>query len=227
MPDALMLFAAGFGTRMGSLTKTRPKPLIPVAGKPLIDHAIELARDAGISRIVANAHYLHEQVSDHLAGTDISISLEAPEILDTGGGLKAARNMLGTDTVFTLNTDAIWRGPNPLRLLRDAWDPDRMDCLLLGVSPENARGHSGTGDFSRSPSGHISRSPGFTYTGAQILRTDLLDRIEEASFSLNRVWDRLIGSDRMTLIPYPGLWCDVGHPEGIAIAERMLEEQDV
>lgn len=227
MPDALMLFAAGFGTRMGSLTKTRPKPLIPVAGKPLIDHAIELARDAGISRIVANAHYLHEQVSDHLAGTDISISLEAPEILDTGGGLKAARHMLGAETVFTLNTDAIWKGPNPLRLLRDAWDPDRMDCLLLGVSPENARGHSGTGDFSRSPSGHISRGAGYTYTGAQIMRTDLLDAIEEPSFSLNRVWNRLIGSHRMTLIPYPGLWCDVGHPEGIAIAERMLEEQDV
>lgn len=227
MPDALMLFAAGFGTRMGALTHSRPKPLIPVAGRPLMDHAIALARDAGISTIVANAHYLHHQISNHLEGTGIAVSVEMPDILDTGGGLKAARELLRSDTVFTLNTDAVWKGPNPLDLLRNAWDPDRMDCLLLGARPENTLGHSGQGDFICDTHGRIIRGAGLTYTGVQILRTDLLDKIEERSFSLNRIWDDLIETERMSMIPYPGLWCDVGHPDGIAVAEQMLESGHV
>lgn len=227
MPDALMLFAAGFGTRMGALTRNRPKPLIPVAGKPLLDHAIALAREAGVGTIVANAHYCHDQITRHLDGTGIPVSVELPDILDTGGGLKAARGLLDTETVFTLNTDAIWCGPNPLDLLREAWDPERMDCLLLGVTPENTRGHAGKGDFTIGPDGKVARGAGLTYTGAQILRADLVDEINDTAFSLNRVWDRMIGTDRMTMIPYPGLWCDVGHPDGIAVAEKMLEEADV
>lgn len=227
MPDALMLFAAGYGTRMGALTKSRPKPLIEVAGKPLIDHAIAQARGAGVTTIVANTHYLHDQIEDHLADTGIAVSHEHPDILDTGGGLKAARGLLTAQSVFTLNTDAVWHGPNPLTLLRKAWDPVRMDCLLLGVAPENTRGHSGDGDFSITPQGHVERGPGLTYTGAQILRMDLFDKIPEAAFSLNLLWDKLIGSDRIAMIPYPGLWCDVGHPAGIGAAEAMLEDRDV
>ncbi len=222
-----MLFAAGFGTRMGALTANCPKPLIKVAGRPLIDHAITLARSADITTIVANAHYLADQITDHLAGTEIAVSHEHPEILDTGGGLKAARELLNAQTAFTLNTDAVWLGPNPLTILRDAWDPSRMDCLLLGVAPENTRGHSGSGDFTVSARGDIERGPGLVFTGAQILKLDLLDDIADPAFSLNRVWDRLIGSDRIMMIPYPGLWCDVGHPAGIQIAEEMLENDDV
>ena len=111
LPDALMLFAAGFGTRMGDLTADRPKPLIEVGGRALIDHALEQARDAGLGRIVVNVHYLADQVRSHLADSgDILISDETETILETGGGLKNALPLLGGDTVFTLNTDAVWTG---------------------------------------------------------------------------------------------------------------------
>ena len=133
MPDALMLFAAGFGTRMGALTADRPKPLVEVAGKPLIDHALDLAEGVGPLRRVANAHYRADQLAAHLDGRDVALSREEPEILDTGGGLRAALPLLGPDPVFALNTDAVWSGPNPLRLLAEAWDPERMDALLLCV----------------------------------------------------------------------------------------------
>ena len=126
-----MLFAAGFGTRMGELTRSRPKPLIPVAGRALLDHALDLAAGAGLSRQVVNAHYLAEQVVAHLDGRGIPVAVETPEILDTGGGLRAALPLLGPGPVFTLNTDAVWTGPNPLVTLAGAWDPARMDALLL------------------------------------------------------------------------------------------------
>ncbi len=119
----VMLFAAGFGTRMGDLTKSRPKPLVEVAGRALLDHALSLVSGAGGARTVVNTHYLGDQIADHLAGKDIALSHEAPDILDTGGGLRNALPLLGQDTVMTLNTDAVWAGPNPLSLLNAAWDP--------------------------------------------------------------------------------------------------------
>lgn len=224
-PTALMLFAAGFGTRMGALTRTQPKPLIPVAGRPLIDHALDLCAEAGIDRIVVNTHYLADQIQTHLSGRPgVAISHEAPEILDTGGGLRHALPKLGPGPVFSLNSDAIWTGQNPLTQLLQAWDPARMDGLLLLVPRLQARGHAGNGDFTSDTAGRLTRGAGAVYGGAQILRTERLADIGERAFSLNRLWDAMLDEGRLYGTLHQGGWCDVGHPGGIAQAEAMLAE---
>ncbi len=222
-----MIFAAGFGTRMGVLTRDRPKPLIPVAGRPLIDHALDLVRAAGLSRIVANLHYKPEALASHLSNRGVLLSYEEPEILETGGGLRAALPLLGAGPVFTLNSDAIWRGDNPLSRLADRWQPERMDALLLLIPPENALGHSGQGDFTLSGDGQLARGPGLIYSGAQIINPDLLAGIPHKVFSLNILWDMLIARGRLFGLSYPGRWCDVGQPESIWLAEEMLAAPDV
>ncbi len=220
MPDAVMLFAAGFGTRMGALTADRPKPLIKVAGKPLLDHALALTQ--GMGTRVVNAHYLSDQVRAHLSGTNIRLSEEHPEILDTGGGLRQALPLLDADPVFTLNTDAVWKGPNPLHLLRDAWAPDRMDALLLCVPMARTVGRNGPGDFGLRADGRLHRQGDFVYTGAQIIKTGGLATIPDRSFSLNVLWNAQAAEGRLFGLAYPGRWCDVGHPDGIRLAEEML-----
>ena len=224
-PPPLMLFAAGFGTRMGALTATRPKPLIPVAGKPLIDHALTLADAAGVTRIVANTHYLPDQIAAHLAPRDIALSHETPAILETGGGLKAALPLLGGNPVLTLNTDAVWTGANPLTQLIAAWDGARMDGLLLLLPAADAKGHTGTGDFLMDADGRLTRAKGAAgavYLGAQMLRTDGLSDISEEVFSLNLLWDGMIAAGRLFGLIHEGGWCDVGRPEGITQAEALL-----
>lgn len=220
-PDSLMLFAAGFGTRMGALTRNRPKPLVEVAGRPLIDHALDLARGAGIGRVVANTHYLGDQIVAHLAGTGVGVSDETDRILETGGGLRKALPLLGPGPVFTLNTDAIWTGPNVLSALRAAWRPG-MGALLALVPVARAVGHSGTGDFTLAPDGRIARGPGHVYTGAQILDPAGLRDIPEDVFSLNLLWDRMLAEGRVFGLVHPGGWCDVGRPDSIPLAEAML-----
>lgn len=226
-PDALMLFAAGFGTRMGALTRDLPKPLIKVAGQPLLDHALRIAKDADIARIVVNTHYQADKIATHLAGQNILISHETPDVLDTGGGLRAALPLLNAERLFTMNTDAVWRGPNPLHLLADAWREEEMDALLLCLPPAQAIGHSGEGDFQLDTDGRASRGPDLIYTGAQIIRASALDGLPDGAFSLNKVWDRLLQKGRLFGFTYPGAWCDVGHPSGIALAEDMLGKTDV
>ena len=222
-PDALMLFAAGFGTRMGALTADRPKPLIPVAGRPLIDHALALARAQGIRRIVVNLHYRGAMIRDHLAGRDIAFSEESPDILDTGGGLRAALPLLGPGAVFTLNSDAVWTGANPLATLAAGWGAG-MGALLLLAPADRALGHGGKGDFTLHPDGRITRGGPMVYLGAQVIDPDGLDRIPDRVFSLNRHWDGLIAQGRAFGVVHPGGWCDVGHPGGIALAEGLLRE---
>ena len=222
-----MLFAAGFGTRMGELTTDRPKPMIEVAGKPLIDHALDLVEPLGLSRVVANLHYKPDLLISHLDGRDIEFSREAPEILETGGGLRHALPLLGSGPVFTMNTDAVWRGPNPLELLLEAWKPDRMDALLMCIPRENAVGHVGNGDFILSETGQISRGPGQIYGGVQIVNPSGLHDIEQTIFSLNLLWNQMGKAGRLFGLEYPGKWCDVGRPEGIAMAEALLEQSDV
>jgi len=219
-----MLFAAGFGTRMGALTANTPKPLIKVAGKPLIDHALTLADAAKVGKIVVNLHYLGDQIAHHLQGRDIALSWEHTQILETGGGLKAALPLLQADTVFTLNTDAIWSGQNPLIELQAAWDPEKMDALLLLLPADRALGHSGKGDFLLAPDGRIIRAAGAAapvYLGAQILKTQGLTAITEPVFSLNLLWDQAIAQGRAYGLIHQGGWCDVGRPEGIALAETL------
>lgn len=228
MPPAsfpLMLFAAGFGTRMRSLTANRPKPLIPVLGRPLLDRALDLARQAGTAPVVVNTHYLADQIAAHLAGTGVQISPEPDEILETGGGLQRALPLLGPGPVMTLNPDAVWRGPNPLALLAQAWDPARMDALLLLQDNARVRGRKTKADFTLAADGRITRATGAEgslYLGAQIVTTAAIAAWPERVFSLNRIWDGMIASGRAYGLPYEGDWCDVGSPEGLAEAEQML-----
>ena len=222
-PKAIMLFAAGFGTRMGELTADRPKPLVNVLKKPLIDHTLEIVDNFGPLRKVVNTHYKAPMLADYLAGRDILVSDEQPDILDTGGGLKAALPLLAADPVFTMNTDAIWAGPNPLSCLAKAWDPNRMDALLICVPVGNTVGRVGGGDFSLDPDGRLARHGDYVYGGVQILKTGAVELIDQKVFSLNRVWDDLSQSGRIFGCAYPGRWCDVGHPQGIGLAEQLLK----
>lgn len=218
-----MIFAAGLGTRMGALTATRPKPLIEVGGVPLLDRALALADAAGIGRLVVNSHYLADQIGRHLAPRpDIAISHE-PQLLDTGGGLRAALPLLGPGPVVTLNPDVVWAGPNPLPLLHAAWRPG-MGALLLLVPAARAVGRVGTGDFVLHPDGRLTRPGPMIYTGAEIIDPLAAGPLPEGAFSLNLLWNRLIAAGRAFGLVYPGRWCDVGRPEGIALAEAMLAE---
>lgn len=225
-PDRIMLFAAGFGTRMGALTKAFPKPLIKVAGLSLIDHALAIATEANIDKIVVNTHYKSELLKAHLKDKNVLFSDEA-ELLETGGGLRNALPLLGSDPVFTLNSDAIWTGSNPLRQLLDAWRPDQMDALLLMVDHNHARGHTRDGDFLIGNDGRLTRGPGSIYPGAQIIRTELLHEIPQDAFSLNLLWDMLEKRQRLFGVTHDGHWCDVGSPTGIQEAETMLRDHDV
>ncbi len=219
-----MIFAAGLGTRMGLLTQSRPKPLIEVLGRPLIDHTLQIAEEAGLGNIVINTHYLHEMMARHLEGRSIRISHEATHLLETGGGLRHALPLLGQGPVFTINSDALWDGENPLTALKAAWDPRRMDALLMLVPRSQAIGHKGRGDFLPDEDGRLARGPGLVYSGAQITKTDLLATIPEARFSLNLIWDRMLAKGRLFGLEYRGRWCDVGHPEALEIAECEFSE---
>ncbi|QCO55866.1 nucleotidyltransferase family protein [Pseudorhodobacter turbinis] len=224
--DAVMLFAAGFGTRMGDLTADMPKPLIPVAGMSLLDHALQQVEGAGLRRVVVNTHYKAEQISKHLVSNEnIAVSWEKDAILETGGGLRAALPLLGEGPVFTLNTDAVWTGPNPLITLQDHWDGAQMDALLLLAPPNRIKGYKGAGDFILTKDGRIVRTKGaagLAYLGAQIILPRGIEAIPDQAFSLNILWDRMIDEGRAFGVVHTGGWCDVGRPEGIAIAEEML-----
>jgi MurNAc alpha-1-phosphate uridylyltransferase len=226
-PFPLMLFAAGFGTRMKALTADRPKPLVPVAGRALIDHALDVAAAAKVDRIVVNTHYRADQLAAHLAHRGITISHEADRILETGGGLKAALPLLGDGPVAILNSDGIWTGANPLETLAAAWDGARMEALLLLLPLEKTRAHGPKGDFRVDAKGRLLRGTGgedHVYIGAQIIKPDRLRTIPDDVFSLNRVWDQMIAAGTAFGVLHPGDWCDVGHPEGIAEAERLLHD---
>lgn len=221
-PSAAMIFAAGFGTRMGALTQDIPKPMLSLNGRPMIDHAVEIVRKAGIQKIVVNTHYLHERIAPHIADLGVASIHEWPEILETGGALKAALTMLGDGPVVTLNPDAAWTGENPICELLDRWQPT-MRALLMLVPLSSAVTDRNSGDFSLEQ-GEIHRHGDFIYSGAQIIRTDELAKIAESSFSLNLYWDLLAQSGPLHGLVHNGKWCDIGHPEGLARAERMLND---
>jgi MurNAc alpha-1-phosphate uridylyltransferase len=180
-------------------------------------------------RIVVNLHYRADQLAAHLAGRGggVLLSHEQPDILDTGGGFRAALPLLGAGAVLTMNSDAIWRGPNPLLHLAPLWDAARMGALLLCLPPERAHGHAGPGDFTAGDEGRLARGPGLVFSGVQIIDPACLKNIPETAFSLNLAWDRLAAEGRLFGAVYPGHWCDVGHPDGIARAEEMLGQGHV
>jgi len=226
-PRAAMIFAAGMGSRMGELTRDRPKPLLRVGGRTLLDHALDLVRDAGVPRIVVNTHAHAAQIAAHLGrnAPEVRVSHEA-ERLETGGGLKVALPLLAANPVITLNADTIWRGSNPLTALAAAWDCGRMEALLALIPRDAALGHTGPGDFDRDPDGRLVRRSGpaaaTVYAGAQIIDTRLLDAFAPGPFSLNAVWDRALARGRLHGVVWSGSWIDVGRPEGLALAEAEL-----
>ncbi|MEO0664949.1 MAG: nucleotidyltransferase family protein [Pseudomonadota bacterium] len=216
-----MIFAAGFGTRMAPLTDTLPKPLVGVAGQTLLQHALAPARAAGLHPIVVNAHYRAAQIKAALAGEAVTVLEEVPELLDTGGGLKNALPHLGEGPIATMNSDAVWAGPNPFEILRDAWRTGD-EALLLCVPLSRAAGRTDEGDFSVTESGRLSRGDGFVYTGAQIILGSAVATRAERRFSFNVLWDEMIAAGTIRAVIYPGHWCDVGRPSSIALAEEML-----
>lgn len=228
-PATVMIFAAGLGTRMGALTAHTPKPMLEVAGVPLLGRMIDWADAAGLTRIVVNTHYLGDQIEKFLADRpDILISHEPERALETGGGLKAALPLISENPVFTANPDAIWTGENPFATLASHWDPARMDGLLLLQSLEKAQNHAGRGDFYMTAEHRLERFAGqgaaHAYTGVQILRTDLVDTWPDDRFSLNVIWDKMLAAGRLFGAVHTGDWVDVGTPSGLTVAEQVLAQ---
>ncbi len=219
-PRSAIIFAAGFGTRMGRLTKSLPKPMVPLSGRPMIDRTIDLLKDAGISNIVANTHYLADRIEPHLLSRGVHVIREFPDILDTGGGLLNALPVLGEGPVITINPDVVWLGKNPISVLLEGWR-DEMQAQLLLIDSTQAMGTSHTGDFSLEL-GDISRNGPYIYGGAQIIQTERLGEICDKVFSLNAYWDLLAETRALSGVLYRDGWCDIGTPEGLAVAEGAL-----
>jgi len=231
--DVAMVLSAGLGKRMRPLTAARPKPLIRVDGRPLIDHSLDKLVEAGVSRAVVNVHYLPGQIEAHLAqrgAPAIAISDEREALLETGGGLVKALPLIDADPFFCLNSDNVWLdGPqNVFAALSDAWDPEQMDALLLLVSHARAFNYTGRGDFHLDPLGRITRrKPGrvapFIYTGIQIVSHRLLRDAPAGAFSTGVLWNRAIEEGRLYGISHSGLWFEVGAPQMIAPTEAALQ----
>lgn len=216
------MFAAGFGTRMRPLTLDRPKPLVKVAGQTLLDHTLHLAREVNPQKIVVNTHYKAQMIEEHLDNQDVVTLREHPDILETGGGLRHALPLLGDGPIVTTNTDAIWKGPNPFECLLQHWDPDRMEALLLCVPLSQTIGRAGGGDFTLRADGQLDRRGDEVFGGIQILKPHWLHKVDEQVFSLNKVWNLIRQNNQLFGARYPGRWCDIGTPDGIALAEDML-----
>ena len=232
-PRTAMVMAAGLGKRMRPLTATRPKPLVEVAGKALIDHVLDRLRAAGVEQVVVNVHYLADALEAHLAargdGLGVTISDERALLLETGGGLVQAAPMIAEDTFLVVNSDNFWiDGPaDSLRLLASHWREEEMDALLLLIPHARASNNSGVGDFHMDAAGRLRRrgtgrvAP-FVFTGIQIVSKRLLRDAPDGAFSTNIFWDRAIEEGRCFGAVHQGLWFDVGTPPAIAATEAAL-----
>ena len=236
VPHTAMVMAAGLGKRMRPLTATRPKPLVEVAGKPLLDHVLDRLRAAGVKRVVVNVHYLADSLEAHLKARckdlEVAISDERELLLETGGGLVRARPLIDCDPFLAVNSDNFWvDGPtDTLKLLASHWDAERMDALLLLVPQARAGNHGGSGDFHMDASGRLRRrAPGriapFVYTGIQMVAKRLLDGAPDGPFSTNVLWDRAIEAGRCFGVVHQGLWFDVGTPGAIPATEEALARE--
>jgi len=236
VPASAMVMAAGLGKRMRPLTATRPKPLVEVAGRALIDHALDRLRAAGVAKAVVNLHYLPDALEAHLKnqvqGIEVIISDERKQLLETGGGLRHALPLIDADPFLVVNSDNLWvDGPvDTLRLLAAGWDEARMDALLLLVPLARAHCHRGRGDFHMSRAGALKRrrpngvAP-FVYTGIQMASKRLFaGALPDGPFSTNLLWDRAIAASRCFGIVHQGLWFDIGRPASIAQAEAILAD---
>jgi len=228
-----MVMAAGLGKRMRPLTATRPKPLVEVAGQPLLDHVLDRLRSAGIGRVVVNVHYLADALEAHLqrkaADMEVIVSDERGRLLETGGGVAKALPLIGDDRFLVVNSDNFWvDGPvDAIGLLARRWDDAAMDALLLVVPLARANCHAGQGDFHMDAAGRLSRRrPGrvapFVYTGIQLVSRRLFKDAPDGPFSTNLLWDRAIAAGRAYGLVHQGLWFDVGTPAAIGRTEAIL-----
>jgi len=234
VPHTAMVMAAGLGKRMRPLTATKPKPLIEVGGKSLLDHVLEKLRAAGVKKVVVNVHYLADAVEAHLAsrahGLEVAISDERSLLMETGGGMVQAEALIDSDPFLAVNSDNLWvDGPaNTLKLLASHWDDEKMDALLLLVPLARAENHKGIGDFHMDRTGRLRRrnkshvAP-FVFTGVQMVSKRLLRDAPEGPFSTNVLWDRAIEEGRCFGAVHQGLWFDVGTPTSIPMTEAALE----
>jgi MurNAc alpha-1-phosphate uridylyltransferase len=229
---AAMIMGAGLGTRMRPLTADRPKPLVTVGGKTLIDHSIDRLVAAGVTRIVVNLHYRAEMLRAHLARHDdaqIIFSDESDKLLDTGGGVVKALPLLGQAPFFVLNSDSIWvESAAAMPAMIAQWDEARMDGLLLLADMHTALGYEGAGDFVLMDGGKIGRArdhvgvPAFAYPGVQIVHPRMFDDAPQGAFSTNVMWDRAIARGRLFGAMLDGVWIHVGTPEARDEAEAYL-----
>lgn len=232
--DAMVL-AAGLGTRLRPITDTMPKPLVPIAGKPMIDYGLDALADAGVTRAVVNVHHFADQMTAHLASRTVPgiiLSDETEQLMNSGGGLARGLKLLGADPVLVMNADLFWIGETPgektnLERLAEGFDPERMDMIMLCVRLEDTTGHNGKKDFSLDGEGRLTRyregsgSP-VVYAGALALMPSLLDDAPDDAFNLNIYFDRAIEKGRLFGIMLEGHWITVGTPEAIGAAEAVI-----
>ena len=232
MPRTAMVLAAGLGERMRPLTDKLPKPLVPVAGKPLLDHVLDRLAAQGVERAVVNVHYLADLIEKHLASRkapQIVISDERGKLLNTGGGVVKALPNLGAEPFFHINSDTIWiDGVQPnLERLAEGFDPDTMDALLLLAASNDSIGYAGRGDFMMATDGRLKKrseremAP-FVYAGAALLRPELFKDAPDGAFSLTALFDRAAEAGRLHGLRLEGVWMHVGTPGAIAEAEAAI-----
>jgi MurNAc alpha-1-phosphate uridylyltransferase len=231
--NTAMIMAAGKGTRMMPLTADRPKPLVKVGGVALLDHVLDHLRDAGVGKIVVNAHYRADHIEAHLAAHakdfDVSISDERDLLRDTGGGLVQALPMISDDPFICVNADNWWTndGENAISRLMAHWDAARMDVLMLLVPLATAYNSQGIGDFNMDADDRLSRRVGdapapYVWTGIQLLSKKLIVDPPSDVFSTNVFWDRAIAEGRCMGLVHEGMWFDVGYPAAIVATEERL-----
>jgi MurNAc alpha-1-phosphate uridylyltransferase len=232
-----MVLAAGLGERMRPLTLRMPKPLVPIAGRPLIDHVLGRLADAGVETAVVNVHYLPDQLEAHLASRrglppKTLVSDERGVLLDTGGGTKRALPLLGRGPFFIHNADSVWsEGASPaLSRMLKKWNPEAMDCLLLLAPAATSIGYAARGDFSMTGDGRLTRrGPDevvpFAFAGVSLCDESLFKDAPEGRFSLNTLWDRSLAKGRLYGIRLDGRWMHVGTPDALAEAEAAFERE--
>ena len=228
-----MILAAGLGTRLRPVTDRMPKPLVPVAGRPMIDYGLDLMAEAGVTTLAINIHYFADQMQAHLAGEgrfDIRISDERDLLLNSGGGLVKGLKLLDGGPALVMNADLFWvreKGPGALRTLGETFDPASMDMLLLCVPLERTTGHNGKRDFSLAADGRLTRyregdpAP-VVYAGALAVHPALFADAPEGAFNLNIYFDRAIAAGRLYGMVLDADWITVGTPEAIGEAEAVL-----
>lgn len=229
-----MVLAAGFGTRMRPLTDRVPKPLLQLAGRALIDHALDRLADAGIERAVVNVHHFAVQVEAHIqtrTAPQIIISDERERILETGGGVRKALPHLGRQAFIAHNSDSVWSegAHSNLKMLIDAWDRERMAALLLLARHDSSIGYDGQGDFHKDATGRLQRrkkgeDSAYVFAGVSILNPRLFEGIGAEAFSLNLIFDRASAEDALFGAVLEGTWMHVGTPQALLEAEGYLNE---